>query len=58
MLKVRIASEYMQLSSVLPLKLSVFPFCVLVTVSENGEASSDAYYKPTLSKHNSDSSKI
>ena len=39
-------------------KLIMFSFCILVTASENGEAPSNAYYKPTLSKHNSDSSKI
>ena len=58
MLKVWIGSEYMQTVVSPPAKLSKFSFCVLVTASENGEASSDAYYNPTLSLHNFDNSKI
>ena len=58
MLKVRIGSEYM-LTVVSPAtKLSEFFPCILVTGLENGEASCDAYYNPTLSLHNFDSSEI
>ena len=58
MLKVRIGSEYMQTVVSPPAKLSKFYFCVLDTASENEEASIDAYYNPTRSLHNFDSSKI
>ena len=58
MLKVRIGSEYM-LTVVNPaIKLREFYSCVLVTDLENGEASCDAYYNPTLSLHNFVSSNI
>ena len=36
----------------------MFSYCVLVAVSGSGEAPSGAYYKPTLSGHNSDSSEV
>ena len=58
MLKVGIGSEYMQAFVSPPTELSEFSFCVLDTASENVEAPSDAYYNPTLSLHNFDSSKI
>ena len=58
MLKVRIGSEYMQSVDSPHAKLSVFSLCVLDTASENGEASIDAYYNPTRSLHNFDSSRI
>ena len=58
MLKVRIGSEYMPTVVSPPTKLSEFSFCVLVTAAEKGEAFSNAYYNPTLSLHNFDSSEI
>ena len=58
MLKVRIGSEYMQTVVSPSTELSELSYCVLVTAAEKGEAFSDAYYNPTLSLHNFDSSEI